>query len=444
MNPEDLFVDNIKNKKLFLPGDILLLAVSGGMDSVVLCELCKRAGFDFSIAHCNFQLRGPESKRDEDFVRNLALHYSVGFHFKVFDTEAYANQKKVSMQVAARELRYDWFNLLIESNKIQWLLTAHHADDNIETVLMNFFKGSGITGLRGIQEKSGRIIRPLLHIRKTALMLYAKDRGLNWVEDSSNLSDKYSRNYFRNKVIPLVSQIYPEAESNLLDNIERFEEVALVYEQAMEGYRRILLEQKGNEFHIPVLKLAKQKPLNSIVYEILKKFDFSPAQSKEVIKLLKSESGKFVQSSTYQIIRHRKWLVIVPKSLPDNSMKVVEKDDRFIDCGTFKLSIEKKGIETLIIDTATDIAYVDAGTVEFPLIVRRMKTGDYFYPLGMKKKKKLSRFLIDRKLSKSDKEKVWVVESNKRIVWVLGFRIDDRFKIKESSTASLVLSIQNK
>lgn len=444
MELETSFKETIKSRKLFSAGDRLSLAVSGGLDSVVLCELCKRAGYSFLIAHCNFQLRGEESQRDEDFVRKLARQFDVDFEHCRFDTEQFANEHKLSIQVAARELRYTWFKELIAEKKADWILTAHHADDNIETVLMNFFKGTGISGLRGIPEKNDRIVRPLLGFRKSELLDFAKSTGLNWVEDSSNASDKYNRNYFRNQLIPLISQLYPKAEENILSNIHRLSEVEMIYHQAINQYKKALLEQRGNEYFIPVLKLAKQTPLNSIVFELVRDFGFSPAQSKEIIRLFDSDSGKFVQSATHRIVRHRKWLVVTPLILSENSIFVIEDGDQVVDAGHFSLSVATNKTEYEKLKSSTEIAQIDLQAIRFPLILRKSKPGDYFYPLGMKKKKKLSRFCIDQKLSKSDKDNVWVIESDKRIAWVVGHRIDDRFKLSPQSQSTLLITRRNK
>lgn len=444
MELESIFKETIERRKLFSAGDRLLLAVSGGVDSVVLCELCKRVGYSFVIAHCNFQLRGEESKRDEEFVRKLAGQYSVEFVLARFDTESYAAENKLSVQVAARDLRYNWFKQFIDEKKADWILTAHHADDNIETVLMNFFKGTGISGLRGIPEKNDRIVRPLLGIRKAQLLDFAKTTDLHWVEDSSNVSDKYSRNYFRNQLIPLVGQLYPQAEENILSNISRFSEVEMIYQQAIEQFKKKLIEQKGSEFYIPILRLLQQNPLNTIVYELTKNFGFSAAQSKEIIKLFDSESGKMIQSATHRIIRHRKWLVISALAPGDNTIIVIDEYDKKIDTHKFSLTVETRNGDYTLVKNSSELAQLDKKYIKFPLILRKAKPGDYFYPLGMKKKKKLNRFLIDQKASKIEKENVWVIESGKRIAWVVGHRIDDRFKLGPQSQSTLVLIRQNK
>ncbi len=439
MNLRERFLRLIEWDQLFSPKDKLLLAVSGGADSVVLCELCQQGGFDFVIAHCNFRLRDEESDRDENFVRELGKKYNKEVLVKRFDTKRYSEVHKVSTQVAARELRYSWFYELLATTPDSllrtpdFLLTAHHADDNIETVLMNFFKGTGIAGLRGILPKQGKIIRPLLTFRKEELLEFARENNLQWVEDSSNISDKYSRNYFRHQVIPLVQKIFPKAEENLLDNIKRYADTEILYRQAIELHKKKLLEYKGNEVHIPVLKLHQSEPLHTIIYEIIKGFNFTPAQTNEVLGLLHSESGKYIQSASHRIIRNRKWLIIAPVETEVADTILIEEESTFIQRPDFRLEFAKYETKSYKPLTEKATAQLDLHQIRFPLILRKWKPGDYFYPLGMIKKKKLSRFFIDQKLSKTEKENVWVMESDKRIFWVIGYRIDERFKVKEST-----------
>src|SRR5450759_42649 len=350
MNLLKKFTDFIKKENLFQPKDKLLLAVSGGVDSVVLCELCKLAGFDFVIAHCNFQLRGEESKRDEQFVRELTKKYNVEIFVKKFDTEKYAEENKLSIQVAARELRYGWFNQIVNGNAgfirhspltIHHILTAHHANDNIETLLINFFKGTGISGLRGILPKHGNIIRPLLFAKKEELIEFAKENNLSYVEDSSNVSDKYTRNYFRNQLIPSVQKVFSQAEDNLLNNIQRFKDIETLYQQSIELHKKKLLEKKGEEIHIPVLKLFKSDPLPTIVYEIIKDFGFTSNQTEDVIKLLNSDSGKYVQSHTHKIIKNRNWLIITSSLTTVAENILIEEEDKVVEFLNGKLEMKQ-------------------------------------------------------------------------------------------------------
>jgi tRNA(Ile)-lysidine synthase len=439
------FNEFILKENLFSAKDKLILAVSGGVDSVVLCELCYQCNFDFIIAHCNFQLRGEESIRDENFVKNIAKKYNKEIRVKKFDTEKYATENKVSIQVAARELRYAWFNEIVNSelsmanNKTTdasihhspftiHILTAHHLNDSIETLLMNFFKGTGITGLHGILAKQEKIIRPLLFAKKEELKKFAGENKLQWVEDSSNELDKYSRNYLRNKIIPSLTEIYPKLVDNLANNINRFKEIEILYQQSIDQHKKNLLEKKGKEIHIPVLKLKKTIPLSTVIFEIIKKYEFSPAQVNDVINLLNSESGKYIQSSTHRIIKNRNWLIISPNNFQESDHIIIEGGGRW-SFGNGELHIQLLETTNFKLRTENTIANLNADKISFPLLLRKWKQGDYFYPLGMHKKKKLSRFFIDNKLSKTDKEKIMVLEMNKKIIWIIGMRIDDRFKI---------------
>ena len=441
MNLLQHFKEYIIKENLFQPKDKLLLAVSGGVDSVVLCELCKQADYDFVIAHCNFQLREEESDRDETFVRQLAERYKVQVFVNQFNTANYAEVNKLSAQVAARDLRYQWFSSIAKEENINWIVTAHHANDNIETLLMNFFKGSGINGLRGILPKQGKIIRPLLFSKKEELIEFSKENKLEYVEDSSNASDKYTRNYFRNQIIPTVQKVFPRAEENLLNNIERYREIEALYRQSIELHKKRLLEAKGKEIHIPVLKLLKTEPLATIVYEIIKEFSFTSNQTEEVVKLLISESGKYILSSSHRIIKNRKWLIISPIDTEVAENILIEEKDNTIQFGNGKIMVEKQTADNYQLSTDNSIATLDADEIKFPLLLRKWKQGDYFYPLGMRKKKKVSRFLIDQKLSLTDKEKIWILESNKKIIWILGKRIDDRFKITSKTKEVLKFTL---
>lgn len=467
----------ISCEHLFNKKDRLLIGVSGGVDSVVLCELCHQAGYSFAIAHANFQLRGAESERDAAFVQGLAKKYNVPFFTRAFETKSLAEEFRMSVQVAARVLRYGWFSLIEESGAelarqpddqiqqqilrnstkaaqkeasaeeeasrlrqaakpdrpFQYVLTAHHLNDNVETMLMNFFKGTGITGLRGILPKQGSLVRPLLFATKEELLQFASASNLQWVEDSSNAQDKYSRNYFRHQIIPLIQQLFPAAESNLADNLARFRDIEILYKQAVTQHLKKLLEYKDAEVHIPVLKLKKTEPVATITYEIIKDFGFSAQQVPEVLALLESSSGKYVESSSHRIIRNRQWLIIAPQAVQESRHILIESSDTPVGFATGTLMMAAHDAKDYSLPADNSVAALDAGLLQFPLLLRPWKQGDYFYPLGMKKKKKLARFFIDQKLSKTDKEKIWVLEMNKKIIWVVGLRIDERFKLSPAT-----------
>ncbi len=441
MNLLQQFINGVKQENLFSTKDKLLLAVSGGVDSVVLCELCKHAGYDFLIAHYNFQLRGEESERDELFVKKLGTKYGVDVLVKKFDTGKYAAENRLSTQEAARDLRYCWFSELVESQESgvgshskTYLLTAHHADDNNETVLMNFFRGTGLHGLTGIPVSNNYIRRPLLSFTKEELIAFAKENILEFVEDSSNQSSKYTRNYFRNELIPSLGKVYPQVKENLQDNIHRFKEIEKLYQFSVGELKKKFCKVKGNEIHIPVKQLMGFKS-RALIYEIISGYGFNEKQVDEIEKLADSESGKYIQSpaSAYRIIKHRHWFIISPVQSTESGNIIIEEGMANVQFAMGNLQLKVLPVADCKLPVADSTACLDAKQIFFPLLLRKWKTGDYFYPLGMKKKKKLNRFLIDLKLSAPEKEKVWVLESNQRIIWVVGYRIDERFKIGDAT-----------
>ncbi len=475
MNLFDKFKAYIKQQDLFHPKDKLLLAVSGGVDSVVLCELCKQAGYDFAILHCNFQLRGEESERDESFVKELGVKYGVEVLIERFDTLNYAEEMKLGIQEAARNLRYNWFSKVwidknlntgfnkpnqdtnqvpgwsIDPNAPKWyVITAHHLNDSVETMLMNFFKGTGIKGLQGIQPKhvfflsSAYLIRPLLFATKEEIIKYAGENNLTFVEDSSNASEKYTRNYFRNKLIPALKEVFPQVEENLKENLHRFNEIEILYRQSIDLHKKKLLEQKGKEIHIPVLKLLKVSALHTIVYEIIKDYGFTAHQVNDTVSLLRSDTGKYISSSTHRILKNRNWLIIAPNENTEAGTIFIEENDKSVEFQQGVISFEMFSTQNSKLKTQNDIAQLNASEIKFPLLLRKWKQGDYFYPLGMTKKKKLSRFFIDQKLSMIQKEKTWVIEMDKKIIWVVGLRIDNRFKITGSTKKILQISLHHR
>jgi tRNA(Ile)-lysidine synthase len=422
--------------------DRLLLAVSGGLDSVVLMALAAMSELDFGIAHANFQMRGSESERDEAFVRELSVKYGKEFFTRQFDTVRFAESQKLSIQVAARDLRYQWFKTFIgeSPSQFQFLLTAHHLDDNIETMLMHFFRGTGITGMSGMPEKNNHLIRPLLTVSRDQIKDFAISRDLRWVEDSSNNTDDYTRNYLRNQLVPALTTFFPGVLQNMKNNLFRFSETALIYQQAVREYKKNLLKASGAEFHIPILLLKKVVPLRTILYEIIKDFHFSAAQTDDAIRLMDSTNGKYISSSTSRIIKNRRWLIIAPLEESNPSHIIIEENTAVVNYPEGQIRLRKitaKDSGTLSKDPSE--AWLDAEKIQFPLVLRKWKTGDYFYPLGMKKKKKLARFLIDQKLSKTAKEKIWVLVMDSQIIWVLGQRIDNRFCIRVNTPEMLLI-----
>lgn len=439
---QEAFRDYILRENLFSNGQQVLLAVSGGRDSAVMAQLFYDAGFRFQVAHCNFGLRGAESIRDEGFVRTLAERLQAPFHVQHFDTEAYAQTYKRSIQVAARELRYRWLEELRMQLGLDYIATAHHLGDNVETVLMNLSKGTGIAGLHGILPKNGHIIRPLLFATREQINQYEQEKKTGFVEDSSNLTDKYTRNFFRHQVIPKLEEAYPEAIRNIGGSIERFREAETLYQQALDIYRKKLLEKRGEEYFIPILKLQKSSPLQTITYELLKPFGCSAAQSEQVVQLLNSAPGKYLSTATHRIYRDRKWLIITPQQTDLSTHFIIAEEQETVLMPGARITLQHLDAAGVKPPTEATIACLDAKHINFPLLLRRWKKGDYFYPLGMQKKKKVSRFFIDQKLSIPQKENAWVLECGKKIVWIVGMRIDDRFKLTPQTQRLLRLEWQ--
>jgi tRNA(Ile)-lysidine synthase len=442
---------NLKTKFPFITASQkLLLAVSGGIDSVVMTDLFYKSGFDFAIAHCNFQLREEESIRDELFVRSLEKKYNKEVFVKRFNAKQYAEENKISIQEAARELRYNWFESVsnqqstLNNKTVNYISIAHNADDNIETMLLFLFRGTGIHGLTGMTnfDSERKIIRPLLFATREQIKQYAQENSISWVEDSSNSSDKYTRNFFRHKIIPEVETQFENAKQNLLYNIKRFTETKELFDQAIELHKKKLLEYKGNEIHIPVLKLQKTKPLDTVLWEIIKAYNFHSKQIDEVKKLFTAENSSYVQSSTHRIIKNRNWLIIAPIENEESNYIVIEENDKQVEFKNGVLNFEKLSAVNYQLSTANSIAQFDAKKIEFPLLLRKWKQGDYFYPLGMQKKKKLNRFFIDEKLSALAKENVWVIEMDKKIISIISHRIDDRFKISPSTKEVLKINFK--
>lgn len=424
------FIKNIEGLKLADKQHKLLLAVSGGVDSMVLADLCLKAGYSFAIAHCNFGLRGNDSDLDEQLVIDWAAKNNIVCYNTRFDTKQACEDMGKGTQETARILRYEWFDKLMNEHRFHRLVTAHHANDNAETLLMHLFKGTGISGLHGIPIRNGYKIRPLLFARKEEIREYATANKIAFREDVSNDTDDYLRNAVRLHVIPAAEKWFPNIIDNVSNSIQRFAEAEQIYRGAIEKQKKQLKEHRGNDIYIPVLKLQKAEPLYTICYELFNEYGFTSAQIPHIVQLLSSESGRYISSATHRIIRDRNFLIVT--LLPESGQADMMHVDA-VPC-TLHAGNREMYFDLLTkpadVNTGNDIALIDAAKVNFPLTIRKWRTGDYFYPLGMgMKKKKLSKFFIDNKIPVHEKEHVWVVESNKRIVWVAGMRLDERFKI---------------
>ncbi len=427
----------------------MVVAVSGGADSMVLAALLQQAGVSIAIAHCNFGLRGEESDGDEAMVAAWAAAQDIPFRVQRFDTKAQLASQGGNLQETARVLRYEWFEALRQEMGFDLIATAHHSQDSVETMLINFFKGTGIAGMHGILPQQNKIIRPLLTFTKEELQQFATEHQIPWREDSSNLKDDYTRNAIRHQLLPVIDKIFPGAADNLLGNTFRFAETEQLYNQAIEGYRKKLLLQRNKDWYIPVLRLRHVVPLATVLWELLRPFGFSPAQAKEVLHLLDAETGRYVAGNNYRIIRNRNFLIITPSQPLESTHILIEQGEEQIHYPDYGIHMKPAVMDATARERLKTLdrheICVDATQLHFPLVLRPWKTGDYFYPFGMnRKKKKVSRFLIEQKVPLHEKEKVWVLESDKKIVWVIGMRADERFRIRESTVSGCYFSVKKR
>ena len=415
----------ICDKNLFFKKNKLLLAISGGADSICLLYILTKLGYDIELAHCNFNLRGVESDKDASFVEGLASEFSLKYHFKSFATQNYANKHKVSIQMAARELRYNWFKELIKFNHLDFIITAHNQDDNVETFLINLLRGTGIKGLCGIAPKQGNIIRPFLQISKSEVLNYLEKNGIKYREDSSNLDVKYLRNKVRHQLIPLLKEFNPIVQQKISEEIFVLDGVNNIFNQRIDSIKKKLLIKKDNRYKINISALLKLERLDIILFEILKPFGFFEVN--QIISAMSSQSGKVFFSNKYQLIIDREYLIIFLLSINQtDEIDIIKTKEEINHPLHLKFSISND----CTFDNNKDIARLDFNKLSFPLKLRKWKFGDKFMPLGMRKFKKVSDFFIDEKYSIFDKKNQWILFSNNEVVWIIGRRIDDRYKIE--------------
>ncbi len=430
MFPLQQFINFIKSNALFVEQDKNLLAVSGGKDSVLMCQLFKLAGYQFSIAHCNFNLRGDESQRDESFVKQLAATLAVPFYVKHFDTKAYANEQHISTQMAARDLRYQWFEELRTEKKYDFIAVAHHQNDSIETLLLNLTRGTGISGLHGILPKRDKIVRPLLFLSRLQIDEIVNENNIEYVEDSSNETSTYARNKIRLNIIPQLREINPNLEETFALNIARFAETEQVLWQAVESIRNLLVTVENDNTSIPIAGIKRLLPQNLLLYELLKPYHFSNTVVKEIIESLNKQSGTSFYSATHRATINRAHLLIttIKKQASNEKQCLIHSKDQISSIDGCVISISFTNSHLL--EANRNKAFVDFDKLIFPLVIRYKQNGDRFIPLGMRNYKKLSDFLIDSKVSLPEKERIpLLINGNGEIIWVAGFRQDNRYKL---------------
>ncbi|MBN1651494.1 MAG: tRNA lysidine(34) synthetase TilS [Bacteroidales bacterium] len=430
-----LLINYIQEQKLIAQGDKVLLAVSGGIDSVVMCHLFAQTTIAFAIAHCNFNLRGVESDGDEQFVKELAGQLQVPFFSKNCDTKGYAKEKKISIQMAARDLRFTWFEELCEKYEFAVYATAHHIDDAIETYFINQLRGTGIAGLHGLLPKNNKLIHPLLFATREDIVGYVEQNKLSFREDSSNKTIKYLRNGLRHRIMPVIEDLQAQYRSVLIQNMERFSAAESIYLQKIEEERHRICKTDGAFHLISITDLMALANATTYLFEFIKPYGFHFSQAQEIFESIeKGQSGAQFYSSTHLLLRDRENLII-QVILEKSAENVVLDSERGAIYHPLYLSWET--LSKFTIEKEENIALLDFDKLQWPLTLRKWKQGDFFFPLGMKGKKLLSDFFIDLKMNQFEKENTWLLLSGTDIVWLIGYRIDHRFRISKETKKAL-------
>jgi len=439
----DQFRSFIRDNHLIRKSDKILLTVSGGIDSSVMLDLFMRAGYDCGIAHCNFILRGNESDEDEDFVRDLSYKYGIKFYYNRFNTEEYAEDQNISIQMAARKLRYDWFEKVRKLHPFDLIATAHNQDDVLETFFINLSRGSGIRGLTGIKAISGRIIRPLLFAPRTMIEAYSNKYSISFREDSSNASEKYIRNKIRHKILPLFEAINPSFRNTLMETIQKLRDAEEIYTDEINLRRNEIVTEKDDVLSISLERLRDLPQRKTYLFEFLSEYHFTPKQIVDIDESVNATSGKQFFSTTHRLVKDRSEMIITP--IGDEEYRkyyIAEGTDRIYEPVHLEFIIIEN-TPGFRIPSEPNIACLDFDLLTFPLLIRKWQSGDYFRPLGMKHRKKLSDFLVDQKISIVEKENLWLLLNNEDIVWVINQRIDERYKISSETRQVLMIKSVN-
>ncbi len=427
------FKKNIDENFSFLNGKKLLIACSGGLDSVVLTHLLKNLDFEIALAHCNFSLRGKESDGDEQFVLDLTQQLEIPVFAETFNTKKFAEEHKISTQMAARDLRYAWFSEILRDFEYDYLLTAHHLDDDLETFFINLTRGTGINGLTGIPKKNYHIIRPLLNFSREEILKYAEENNFKWREDSSNKKTDYLRNQLRLEVLPQ----FKSTSKSVLKNFQKTQRNLQASQDLIEDYMALVyktvLTEGIDSYKINIEKLKELPHPEALLYELLNGFGFT--EWDDVTNLLNAQTGKQVFSKSHRLLKNRDELL-----LAEIKPEIISEEFPVSEKGIREPIILKFQPSKYIGETEKNLIYVDASKLNFPLKLRRWKEGDSFYPFGMQGKKKLSKFFKDEKIPLTEKEKIWLLEGDGKIIWIVGHRMDDRFKVTETTKEILKIT----
>lgn len=431
------FQNHIDQNLPFLKERRLLIAISGGVDSVVLTYLCKSLKLDIALAHCNFKLRGTASDADEAFVLELAESLKIKVFIESFDTENYAKTYKLSTQMAARELRYDWFEKLKTQLGIDYVLTAHHADDNLETFLINLSRGTGLDGLIGIPEINDYVVRPLLSFSRQDLERFANNNKILWREDASNASTKYLRNKLRHEVIPILKGINPQLLQNFEKSIDHLKDSKLIIEDRVDTVaNEVIVSVEAAEIKLSIAELEKLNNPKAYLYELLGGYGFT--EWNDVVDLLKAQSGKQVFSKTHRLIKNRAYLLLCENSKNEDEVIEIHESDKTVSLPFGNLVFDEVDV---VSDKVTNTVFLDLSNLNYPLTIRKWEDGDYFYPSGMTGKKKLSKYFKDEKFSLLDKENTRLLCSGKDIVWVVNHRADNRYVVTSQTEHILKIEV---
>lgn len=437
------FLHSIAQHKLLQPREPVLLAVSGGVDSVVMSHLFSKTNFPFGIAHCNFKLRENDSETDAQFVKALAASWNVPFFSMEFDTHSYSKEKGISVEMAARELRYEWLEKTRKENGYHKIATAHHRDDSIETVLLNLVKGTGISGLHGILPQRDSIIRPMLSFGKEEIVVFAEKEKLSFRHDHTNFESLYQRNLLRNEVIPKLKQLNPNFSETFAANIEKFKDAEALYKKGLSALKKNLLEQRGAEQFISIKKLLLYDGGKTILFELLRDFGFNEKQTGQIYDGLSESGTRQYLSENHRVIQHCGFLIIAHKEEEHSGIFLMENVNRTFRFSGGALRFHILPGAVVKERAGNDAACLDFDKLQLPLMMRKWKHGDYFYPQGMGgKKKKLSDFFTDLKLSPLEKERAWILLSGDAIVWIAGYRTDERFSVSAGTKKTVVIKLR--
>jgi tRNA(Ile)-lysidine synthase len=431
------FQKYIAEQQLFTGSQKILLAVSGGVDSMVLWHLFEEAGLHYGIAHCNFQLRGDESDADEQLVTSTANKYGVQLHQVKFNTKKVANERGISIEMAARDLRYSWFADLTVEHNYDVIAVAHHTDDVLETFFLNLSRSTGIRGLSGIQPKNGNVVRPLLFSNREEIEAYAQLHQVSYRNDSSNNELIYQRNKVRHQVLPLLEELNPAFRKNMLRSISNLHEIEAIFQSKIEDEKQKIVAKKNNQVTIKIDRLKSLPNNNTYLYEWIKRYGFNSTVINEIIKSLDASSGKRFYSETHQLIKDREELIIVPLEKEQTNKFYIEKGITQID-SPINLQFEIKPIDEFQLIRNKYVACIDADLIEYPLMLSKWQQGQYFQPLGMTGFKKISDFFIDQKFTLLQKENAWILGFGKQVIWIVGHRLDNRFKVTDKTQRVLI------